>query len=95
MDTVMIEGKQFEQLMAALQKTSDMLALNLVRDCQKQNEKIVLLSGFGYAPLDISRILNTTAKTVRTARYKAKRGKNNRVKKPETNQTKNSTKEDE
>ena len=83
MDTVVIESKQFEQLLIALQKTSDVLALNLVRDCKQQNEKVVLLSeDFGYGPTDISRILNVSVNTVNVTLSRARKTKNNKPKKP-------------
>jgi DNA-directed RNA polymerase specialized sigma24 family protein len=75
MDTVIIESKQFQQLLTALQRTSDLLALNLVKDSEKQNEKIVMLSDFGYGPTDISRVLNISNNTVNVTLSRARKAK--------------------
>ena len=75
MDTFTIETKQFQQLLTALQRTSDLLALNLVKDYPKQNEKIVMLSDFGYGPTDISRVLNISTNTVNVTLSRARKAK--------------------
>lgn len=95
MDTITIENKQFQQLIIALQRTSDMLALNLVKDCKKQNEKIVMLSDFGYSPSDISRILNTTANTASNAISRARKTRPNKGKDTEANELKDDAKTSE
>jgi DNA-directed RNA polymerase specialized sigma24 family protein len=78
LDTVTIDSNQFQQLISALQKTSDMLALNLVKDCKTQKEKIESLATLGYAASDIAKILNIYSGTVRKDLLRAKTAKSNK-----------------
>jgi DNA-directed RNA polymerase specialized sigma24 family protein len=75
MDTITIDSKQFQQLLDSFEKMSNMLALNLVKDCAKQNEKIVRLSYFGFSPSDISKMLNLNANTVNVTLSRARKAK--------------------
>ncbi len=86
METVTIDSKQFQQLIDSVERLTRMLALTLVKDCQKQNEKIVLLSDFGFGPTDIAKILNTSANTVNNALSRAKKAKGDKLKEPKTNE---------
>ncbi len=67
MDTVIIEKKQFDEILGKIERMSSLLALNLVRDCEKQKDKILMLSSLGYGVTDIARLLNTTVGTVNQA----------------------------
>jgi DNA-directed RNA polymerase specialized sigma24 family protein len=85
LDTVTIDGKQFQQLMMALQKTSDMLALNLVKDFKTQREKIESLADMGYASSDIAKILNINSGTVRKDLLRARTAKDSKKTEQEPN----------
>jgi DNA-binding CsgD family transcriptional regulator len=52
-----------------------LLALNLVKDLEKQKDKIIALSEFGYAPAEISKMLNTTSGTVSVALNRSRKGR--------------------
>lgn len=89
MDMVMIESKQFQELLISLGRISDMLALSLVKDCETQKEKILALSSYGYNPADISRMLRTSANTVSNALSRAKKEKINKENPSEDSELKN------
>jgi DNA-directed RNA polymerase specialized sigma24 family protein len=62
------ERKQTNELLteisSKLDKVSKLLTLNLVKDQEKQKDKIIALAGFGYGVTDISEMLDTTTGTV-------------------------------
>ena len=71
-----MDEKQFETIIVKLDKIVDLLALNMVRDCEKQKDKIVALSSFGYGQSEIARLLNTTPGTVNQALVRSRKEKN-------------------
>ena len=75
MDTVTIDKKQFETILAKLDRVTDVLALNIVRDYDKQKDKISGLSSLGYGVTDIAKLLNTTAGTVNQALVRSRKEK--------------------
>jgi DNA-directed RNA polymerase specialized sigma24 family protein len=75
METVIIEKKQFDEMLNKMEKITSLLALNLVKDCKTQKDKILMLSSLGYGVTDISKLLNTTAGTVNQALVRARKEK--------------------
>lgn len=67
METVAIEKKQFDELLNKMDKISTLLALNIVKDLEKQKDKIIILSSFGYGVTEIAKLLNTSIGTVNQA----------------------------
>jgi cell division protein ZapA (FtsZ GTPase activity inhibitor) len=59
-----MDEKQFKELNTKLDIITRLLALNMVKDMENQKEKIAYLSAIGFGPVDIARLLNTTANTV-------------------------------
>jgi DNA-directed RNA polymerase specialized sigma24 family protein len=72
-DTVTIEKQQFDEMLGRLERIASLLALNLVKDCKIQKDKILMLSSFGYGATDISKLLNTTVGTVNVALTRERR----------------------
>jgi hypothetical protein len=73
METITLEKKQFDELLEKLEKISKLLALNLVKDCEKQKDKIILLSSFGYGVTEIANLLNTTKGTANQALIRSRK----------------------
>jgi DNA-directed RNA polymerase specialized sigma24 family protein len=74
-ETVTIEKKQFDELVEKLNKISKLLALNLVNDCEKQKEKIIMLSSLGFGVTEIANLLNTSVGTANQALIRARKEK--------------------
>lgn len=75
METVIIEKKQFDEMLNKIEKVTSLLALNLVKDCKMQKDKILMLSSLGYGVTDISKLLNATVGTVNQALVRARKEK--------------------
>jgi DNA-directed RNA polymerase specialized sigma24 family protein len=76
METVAIEKKQFDELLSRLDKVTTLLALNLVKVQEKQKDKIIFLSSFGYGVTEISKLLNMSVGTVNQALIRNRKEKN-------------------
>jgi DNA-directed RNA polymerase specialized sigma24 family protein len=90
METVTLEKKQFDELLANMEKIAKLLALNLVKDCKVQKDKILMLSYFGYGPTEIANILNTTVGTVNKDLSRSRKEKIGKETKPEKSMDENS-----
>ncbi len=75
MEKIVLEEKQFKTIIEKLDKISKLLALNLVNDCEKQKDKIIMLSSFGYGVTEIVNLLNTTKGTANQALVKDRKEK--------------------
>src|SRR4030042_6203734 len=75
METIIIERKQFDEMLDRIEKIASLLALNLVKDCRTQKDKILMLSSLGYGVTDISKLLNTTVGSVNIALVRARKKK--------------------
>jgi len=98
METVIIEKKQYDEMLAKMEKITSLLALNLVKDCKVQKDKILMLSSLGYGVTDISKLLNTTVGTVNQALVRARKEKSTKGSESEkipTMDKENETKEGE
>lgn len=89
MDTIVIEKKQYEELLARLEKISTLLALDIVKDSPVQKDKIMALSAMGFGATEISKMLNTTAGTVNVALARARKEKLKKTTEPEKLETEN------
>ncbi|MGD6810109.1 MAG: hypothetical protein ACQCN3_10475 [Candidatus Bathyarchaeia archaeon] len=74
-ESTSMEKKQFDQLIEKLDKISKLLALNLVKDYDKQKEKIIALSSFGFGVTEIANLLNTSVGTANQALIRARKEK--------------------
>jgi hypothetical protein len=74
-ETITIDKKQFDELVSKLEKISNLLALNLVNGCQKQKDKILMLSSLGFGVTEIANLLNTTKGTANQALIRARKEK--------------------
>ena len=68
-----MDERQFKEIMSRVDRITDLLALNIIRDLASQKEKILMLSSFEFGPTDIARLLGTTANTVNVVLSKARR----------------------
>lgn len=86
MNTVTIEQKQFAAMLTKLDRVTDMLALNIVRDCETQKDKILILSSLGYGVTEIAKLLKTTVGTANQALVRARKDKKAKDAKSESQQ---------
>lgn len=82
-NVVTLEKKQFDEMLDKLERISSLLALNLVKDCKMQKDKILMLSSLGYGVTDIAKLLNTTVGTVNQVLVKSRKNKTEKDGKPE------------
>lgn len=75
METITLEKKQFDEIINKLEKIAKLLALNLVKDQEKQKDKIIILSSFGYGVTEIAALLNTTVGTANQTLIRERKGK--------------------
>jgi hypothetical protein len=74
-NVVILEKNQYDKMIEKMDKISSLLALNLVKDCKMQKDKILLLSSLGYGVTDIAKLLNTTVGTVNQVLVKSRKEK--------------------
>ena len=78
LETVIIEKKQFDEMLGKMERISVLLALNLAKDCNVQKDKILMLSSLGYGVTEIAKLLNTTVGTVNQALVRSRKEKTGR-----------------
>jgi len=59
-----VEAKQFEVLVDKIEKMSRLLAIIVLKDVPKEMEKVELLDGLGFRPVEIAKTLNKTPENV-------------------------------
>jgi hypothetical protein len=55
-----MNDEQFEELKAKLKLITKLLALNFVKDYKTQTDQIIMLSSFGFQPIEIAELIGTT-----------------------------------
>lgn len=70
-----MNDEQFKELTDKLKLITKLLSVNLVKDFKTQKEQIIMLSSFGFQPIEIAELLNTTSNTVRVALSRARKKK--------------------
>ena len=68
-----MKEEQFKLLWQKLHNITKLLALNYVKDIELQKDKILILSTFGFTPMEIASVLGTSSNTVSVALSRAKK----------------------
>lgn len=70
---IILNDEQFKEFNGNLKLITKLLALNLVKDYKTQKEQIITLSSFGFQPIEIADLLNTSSNSVNVALSRARK----------------------
>jgi DNA-binding CsgD family transcriptional regulator len=68
-----VDQAQYKELSSKMDTIIRLLALNVVKNIKKQNEKILYLTSYGFGPTEIANLIGTTANTVNVSLSKSRK----------------------